>query len=1103
MTPYGLPTRANPHRGLYSTIDLAFACGRMATKTAVTSEINSDLISDHFPVIVDIEGRIENPNIDNQPRFIFKKANWKEYRTSLGSIELEKELNSFENIEDKICKFQQLLLETAEKIIPQSKKGKTRHKEPIWWNTECENTKKAMNRAANNYGKILSTENYIKLKQAKAKFVRATSDARIDSWTKFVESLNFRDSYGKVYKFIKRMASRNNPPNPNTPVQFNGELIFDDKKKAEAGVRHLSQTIGKEDPFIKTVLHSKVFSKARKLAEEKSNEPYNLPFTDVELEVVLNKLPETAPGPDRIHPALLKNLPTKWRQELLKIINILWKEGRFPDCWKKGIALMIPKPGNLVENHRFITLLPVVGKIYERLVKKRLVYTVEKTQILQDIQNGFRQGRSTTDSLLSILRDSLYALNNRKVMILIFLDVKGAFDNIVHRQILNGLVKANIQGTLMNFSIEYMSGREVAVLVGESKSENKVQIKRGVPQGSVLGPDYYNISEHDIPIKDDACNGCIFADDNKTWTVQDTVEEAEKEAQQILLQIETWASTLDIVFEPSKAKAMVITQRRNIRQPVLKFYGENIEIVKEYKALGIILDCKMRFTKHIENLKISCLKKINLMKMMAGGRYGANPAVMREFYIKYIRPKIEYGATIYGSANEGLLNKLEVIQNTAIRIAFGAKHTTPIPFLLIESGIEKLSTRRDVLLLKYIQKLWTSDKNHPIKKHIVKRGLFHTMNPNKLRKHLNPFEKAEALMTVEGLNFSITRMLQYKKPIETPPWLWMQIPCTIEKIQKNERNPLYTKMEFNKLITEKFQNFCLIYTDGSKIEGKGVGAAAFVPQKNLVASRSLGQYSTVFEAEIEAIEIALDLIQKATIKDKEERKFAICSDSKAAILSLQNFTSNQNQEVSFCYNTLLQLLQNGYEIQLVWTPAHVGIQGNEMADKHAKIAAAQPLDCLEGNEYKELRAIRGGLRKRRFGLLKDLIHGQLVAQKKHNHFDSKIYSKLKKRNCNLLFRFRSGHVSTNARLFRIGKIDSPVCKACNLKNETVHHYLIECPFYERLRKDMRIICQKEKLGSLNVSLMLGIGINDDVIRLEMIMMFLKFVKFSGRMDDFS
>jgi hypothetical protein len=83
-------------------------------------------------------------------------------------------------------------------------------------------------------------------------------------------------------------------------VQFNGELIIDDRKKAEAGVRHLRQTIGKEDPFIKTVLHSKVFAKARKLAEEENNEPYNLPFTGVELEAVLNKLPETTAGPDKI-----------------------------------------------------------------------------------------------------------------------------------------------------------------------------------------------------------------------------------------------------------------------------------------------------------------------------------------------------------------------------------------------------------------------------------------------------------------------------------------------------------------------------------------------------------------------------------------------------------------------------------------------------------------------------------------------------------------------------------------------------------------------------------------------------------------------------------
>ena len=47
------------------------------------------------------------------------------------------------------------------------------------------------------------------------------------------------------------MGSRNNPPNPNTPVQFNGELIIDDRKKAEAGVRHLRQTISSHSVAIR------------------------------------------------------------------------------------------------------------------------------------------------------------------------------------------------------------------------------------------------------------------------------------------------------------------------------------------------------------------------------------------------------------------------------------------------------------------------------------------------------------------------------------------------------------------------------------------------------------------------------------------------------------------------------------------------------------------------------------------------------------------------------------------------------------------------------------------------------------------------------------
>ncbi|KAK2718089.1 hypothetical protein QYM36_006769 [Artemia franciscana] len=126
---------------------------------------------------------------------------------------------------------------------------------------------------------------------------------------------------------------------------------------------------------------------------------------------------------------------------------------------------MIPKPNkpNKVENHRFITLLPVGGKIYERLVKERLRFATEEANLLQDIQTGFRRERNTVDNLIRMQRDIIHALNNGKVMIAVFLDVKGAFDILVHRQILEGLSKAKINGNLMKFTLSYLSDRKIVV----------------------------------------------------------------------------------------------------------------------------------------------------------------------------------------------------------------------------------------------------------------------------------------------------------------------------------------------------------------------------------------------------------------------------------------------------------------------------------------------------------------------------------------------------------------------------------------------------------------------------------------------------------------
>ena len=90
----------------------------------------------------------------------------------------------------------------------------------------------------------------------------------------------------------------------------------------------------------------------------------------------------------------MKLLPILWINVLLELINGIWREGKFPDVWKYGEAVMLPKPGedlSKIENYRYINLLPVLGKVMERVVKKRLEAVIQQKKILKDIQCDFRK----------------------------------------------------------------------------------------------------------------------------------------------------------------------------------------------------------------------------------------------------------------------------------------------------------------------------------------------------------------------------------------------------------------------------------------------------------------------------------------------------------------------------------------------------------------------------------------------------------------------------------------------------------------------------------------------------------------------------------------
>jgi len=116
-------------------------------------------------------------------------------------------------------------------------------------------------------------------------------------------------------------------------------------------------------------------------------------------------------------------------------MNMSWISGSVPDIWKHGIVVLIPKPGKSqeqVNGYRPITLLPCMEKLMERMVLRRLEYTLEGQKVFSSLQLGFRKGKSTIDAL-HLMRNAITAVRlAHEYCLVVYLDIEGAFDSVWH-----------------------------------------------------------------------------------------------------------------------------------------------------------------------------------------------------------------------------------------------------------------------------------------------------------------------------------------------------------------------------------------------------------------------------------------------------------------------------------------------------------------------------------------------------------------------------------------------------------------------------------------------------------------------------------------------
>ena len=175
----------------------------------------------------------------------------------------------------------------------------------------------------------------------------------------------------------------------------------------------------------------------------------------------------------------------------LKIIfeNIL-ANSTYPDMWKLANVTPIFKKGDkqLIKNYRPISLLPICGKIFEKIIFNQLYKYLDANNLFTKNQSGFRPGDSTSNQLLYLINEIHEAFDDPKSLEVraVFLDISKAFDKVWHDGLIFKLKQNGISGSVIKLLGNYLHNRKQRVVLNGFYSDYSI-IESGVPQGSVLG----------------------------------------------------------------------------------------------------------------------------------------------------------------------------------------------------------------------------------------------------------------------------------------------------------------------------------------------------------------------------------------------------------------------------------------------------------------------------------------------------------------------------------------------------------------------------------------------------------------------------------------
>ena len=369
-------------------------------------------------------------------------------------------------------------------------------------------------------------------------------------------------------------------------------------------------------------------------------------------------------GPDGIHPKLIKSLANN--DEFIRNVQFLFNscldECKVPEAWKQANVIPIHKKGSVTEakNYRPISLTSVMGKLFEKVVRDRILSEVGEK--LCSNQHGFVANKSCLSNLLEATDYINEILANDECVDVFYLDFQKAFDTVPHDKLMIKLENLGLSKRLLAIIQHFLSNRKFRVLIGDSFSDPR-PVLSGVPQGSVLGPILFILYINDMPNQIQNLL-LLFADDAKLCANASKVNVNQTDLDNLAKWQNRWGLTFNTI--DSKCKVMHIGNKN----PCHKYYlnGNELPSTTEEKDLGVWMTEDFTWSKNIDsNIK----KAKSVMAWIMRTIIIKDQSTMLQLYKTLVRPHLEYCVQLWSPqpryGNWGVIFKIEDVQRQYTR----------------------------------------------------------------------------------------------------------------------------------------------------------------------------------------------------------------------------------------------------------------------------------------------------------------------------------------------------------------------------------------------------------------------------------------------------